>query len=77
MLNRQKFNFTFILSDALLSVDGTTDVSVFDPPNQIVALACSFLIGFGDAAANTQVTSILGGVIFVTTVEIGHYDNKN
>jgi len=51
-----------IPNDALLSIDGTTDVSVFDPPNQIIALACSFLIGFGDAAANTQVTSILGGV---------------
>ena len=55
-------NFDLPVSDALLSVDGTTDVAVFDPPNQIVALACSFLIGFGDAAANTQVTSILGGV---------------
>ena len=49
-------------SDALLSVSGSFGVSVFDPPNEIIALTCSFLIGFGDAAANTQVTSILGGV---------------
>ena len=56
-----------------MSVDGTTDVAVFDPPNQIVALACSFLIGFGDAAANTQVTSILGGVRFENNVETGKF----
>ena len=54
-------------------MDGTTDVAVFDPPNQIVALACSFLIGFGDAAANTQVTSILGGVRFENNVEARNY----
>ena len=49
-------------SDALLNANGSSEVSVFDPPNEIIALTCSFLIGFGDAAANTQVTSILGGV---------------
>ena len=36
--------------------------AVFDPPSEAVALSCSFLLGLGDAAGSTQMTSIVGGV---------------
>ena len=35
---------------------------MFDPPSEAVALSCSFLLGLGDAAGSTQMTSIVGGV---------------
>ena len=44
-------------------MNGSTEVSVFDPPSPFIALTCSYLIGFGTATTNTQVTSILGGVM--------------
>lgn len=40
----------------------TTDIAYFDPPIPTVALACSFMLGFGDACFNTQIYSMLGGV---------------
>ena len=36
--------------------------AVFNPPSEAVALSCSFLLGLGDAAGSTQMTSIVGGV---------------
>ena len=51
-----------IPNDALLSADGTDEVAAIDPPSEAVALTCSFLLGLGDAAGSTQMTSILGGV---------------
>ncbi len=50
-----------IPNDAPLG-ENPTGETVLETPNEILALACSTLIGFGDAAANTQVISLLGGV---------------
>ena len=51
-----------IPNDALLDADGSDEVGVINPPSEAVALTCSFLLGLGDAAGSTQMTSILGGV---------------
>ncbi|XP_052867864.1 UNC93-like protein MFSD11 isoform X1 [Anopheles cruzii] len=40
----------------------TDEVSYIKPPNSIVAMLCSFLLGWGDACFNTQCYSMLGGV---------------
>ena len=49
-------------NDALLDVAGTDSVSVFDPPSEVAAVACSFLIGLGGALRSTMGTSLIGGV---------------
>ncbi|KFB39669.1 AGAP000311-PA-like protein [Anopheles sinensis] len=42
---------------------GNTDaVSYIQPPSAVAAMACSFLLGLGDACFNTQCYSMLGGV---------------
>lgn len=41
---------------------GKTDATAFITTNAILAIFCSFLLGFGDACFNTQMYSILGGV---------------
>lgn len=50
-----------IPANAPTTVD-TPEVSLIAPPNKILALACSVMLGVGTAAANTQVISLLGGV---------------
>ncbi|KAB7502898.1 UNC93-like protein MFSD11 [Armadillidium nasatum] len=44
--------------------EDTYDPSYFKygVPNEVVAMLCSFLLGFGDACYNTQIYSILGSV---------------
>ncbi|ENN73610.1 UNC93-like protein MFSD11 [Dendroctonus ponderosae] len=39
-----------------------TSDSAFITSNAVLALMCSFLLGFGDACYNTQIYSVLGGV---------------
>ena len=48
-------------NDALLDVAGTDSVSVFDPPSEVAAVACSFLIGLG-GARGPMGASLIGGV---------------
>lgn len=41
---------------------GETSDGAFITSNAILAILCSFLLGFGDACYNTQIFSMLGGV---------------
>uniref|UniRef100_A0A182PC14 UNC93-like protein MFSD11 n=1 Tax=Anopheles epiroticus TaxID=199890 RepID=A0A182PC14_9DIPT len=43
---------------------GSTDeVAYIHPPSALIAMACSFLLGLGDACFNTQCYSMLGGSV--------------
>lgn len=60
---------THILSFFLIFINlpnsapfGDTNDTAFITSNAILAIFCSFLLGFGDACFNTQIYSILGGV---------------
>ena len=54
-------------SKSISSVHSSADVG-FIEANKYLAIACSFLLGFGDACFNTQIFSILGSVYKVTMV---------
>ena len=41
---------------------GNTNDSAIIDPNPYIAIACSYLLGFGDACFNTQIMSLLGTV---------------
>lgn len=54
------FMLIFLNLPALSPIEETSDHAFFDPPNQYVAMICSFLLGLGDSSFNTQLYAILG-----------------
>jgi MFS family permease len=46
-------------------VTETIEETFISPPSEYLAIACSALLGFGDACANTQVISLLGSVSLI------------
>ena len=38
----------------------TQEYPFLNPPSKIIAVLCSFLLGFGDACNNTQIMAMLG-----------------
>ncbi|ODN05433.1 UNC93-like protein MFSD11 [Orchesella cincta] len=56
------FYMIFINLPDASPLGSTGGLSYIKPPSAVIAMICSFLLGFGDACYNTQIYSILGGL---------------